>query len=64
MLVIHGLKILSLSPTTGVQWNPHFKDRKVVGELGRDPEWKAAYTAQVHEMVEQRAAMELTEEIR
>ncbi|KAM9764604.1 uncharacterized protein ACNS7B_019486 [Menidia menidia] len=33
-------------------------------QLEREPEWKAAYTAQVHEMVERRAAMELTEEMR
>lgn len=32
--------------------------------LEREPEWKAAYTAQVHEMVDRRAAIELTGEIR
>ncbi|XP_038143265.1 uncharacterized protein LOC119784992 [Cyprinodon tularosa] len=33
-------------------------------QLEREPEWKAAYTAQVHEMVERHAAMELTEGLR
>lgn len=33
-------------------------------QLEREPEWKAAYTAQVHEMVERCAAMEVTEEMR
>lgn len=28
-------------------------------QLSREPEWKAAYAAQVHEMVERRAAMKL-----
>ncbi|KAK7928986.1 hypothetical protein WMY93_005381 [Mugilogobius chulae] len=33
-------------------------------QLDREPEWKAAYTAQVHEMVERRAAIKLTKEMR
>lgn len=33
-------------------------------QLEREPEWKAAYTAQVHEMVERRAAVKLTEEMK
>ncbi len=37
---------------------------KTERQLEREPEWKAAYTAQVHEIVERRAAMELTEEIK
>lgn len=37
---------------------------KTARQLERKPEWKAAQTAQVHEMVDRRAAIELTEEIR
>ena len=33
-------------------------------QLEKELEWKAAYTAQVHEMIERGAAMELTEELR
>uniref|UniRef100_G3NG64 Reverse transcriptase domain-containing protein n=2 Tax=Gasterosteus aculeatus TaxID=69293 RepID=G3NG64_GASAC len=32
-------------------------------QLAREPEWKAAYAAQVHEMVERRAAMKLTKDV-
>jgi len=32
-------------------------------QLKKEPEWKIAYTAQVHEMVERRAAKKLTKEI-
>lgn len=33
-------------------------------QLEREPEWKIAYTAQVHEMVERRAAIKLTAEMK
>ncbi|KAJ8260443.1 hypothetical protein GJAV_G00182210 [Gymnothorax javanicus] len=32
-------------------------------QLAREPEWKAAYAAQVHEMVERRAAMKLSKDV-
>lgn len=32
-------------------------------QLTREPEWKAAYAAQVHEMVERRAAMKLSKDV-
>lgn len=32
-------------------------------QLAREPEWKAAYAAQVHEMVGRRAAMKLTKDV-
>lgn len=32
-------------------------------QLAREPEWKAAYAAQVHEMVKRRAAMRLTKDV-
>lgn len=32
-------------------------------QLKRDPEWQAAYKAQIHEMVERGAAMKLTKEM-
>lgn len=36
---------------------------KTERQLEKEPEWQAVYAAQVHEMVDWRASIELTEEI-